>query len=154
MMLKPHRLGALLLALSALPVVPSAVAAPAVPAPAPAAPAAAVPAAVPEGHTADQIGRFLVRFYGDHGPSDHDRRHHVSQVLQERQQVNTESDVLLCAQNEPQDIGIGPVTVAQAAGVGWATVTTHWGSDKTDTFTAYVRLDSRPIRIDDVICAG
>ncbi|WP_240803604.1 hypothetical protein [Streptomyces sp. A0592] len=144
MMLKPYRLAALLLALSALPAVPSAVA----------APAPAVPAAAPEGHTADQIGRFLVRFYGEHGPSDHDRRHHVSQVLLERQRTTAESDVLLCAQNEPQDIAIGPVTVAQAAGVGWATVTTHWGSDRTDTFTAYVRLDSRPIRIDDVICAG
>ncbi|MCX5588685.1 hypothetical protein ACFV0H_03980 [Streptomyces erythrochromogenes] len=146
MMLKPHRLGALLLALSALPAVPCAPAAVAAP--------AAAPAAAPEGHTADQIGRFLVRFYGEHGPSDHDRRHHVSQVLLERQQTTAESDVLLCAQNEPQAIAIGPVTVAQAAGVGWATVTTHWGSDKTDTFTAYVRLDSRPIRIDDVICAG
>ncbi|MFE5488537.1 hypothetical protein ACIRS3_16065 [Streptomyces virginiae] len=150
MMLKPYSLGALLLTLSALPV---AAPAPAVAAPAAAVPAAVVPAAVPEGHTADQIGRFLTRFYGKHGPSAHDRRHHVSQVLLERQ-ANTQSDVLLCAQNEPQDIGIGPVTVAQAAGVGWATVTTHWGADKTDTFTAYVRLDSKPIRIDDVICAG
>ncbi|MFJ7779108.1 hypothetical protein [Streptomyces yangpuensis] len=145
MMLKPYGLGALLLALPALPVMP--------PAPAVAVPVAAV-AAAPEGHTADQIGRFLVRFYGEHGPSDHDRRHHISQVLLDRQLTNTESDVLLCAQNEPQDIGVGPVTVAQAAGVGWATVTTHWGSDKTDTFTAYVRLDSQPIRIDDVICFG
>ncbi|MET9636890.1 MULTISPECIES: hypothetical protein [Streptomyces] len=150
MMLKPHSLGALLLTLSALPVMAPA---PAVAAPAVAAPAVAVPAAAPEGHTADQIGRFLARFYGKHGPSAHDRRHHVSQVLLERQ-TNTQSDVLLCAQNEPQDIGIGPVTVAQAAGVGWATVTTHWGADETDTFTAYVRLDSRPILIDDVICAG
>ncbi|MER7732890.1 hypothetical protein ABTX80_18590 [Streptomyces erythrochromogenes] len=149
MILKPYRLGALLLALSALPALPSA---PAVAAPAPAA--AAVSAAAPQGHTADQIGRFLARFYGEHGPSAHDRRHHVSQVLQERQQTHTESDVLLCAQNAPHDIGIGPVTVAEAAGVGWATVTTHWGTDKTDTFTAYVRLDSRPIRVDDVICAG
>ncbi|MFI8451921.1 hypothetical protein [Streptomyces erythrochromogenes] len=147
MMLKPYRLGALLLALSALSALPAVPSASAVA-------AHAVPAAAPEGHTADQIGRFLVRFYGEHGPSDHDRRHHVSQVLQERQQTTTESDVLLCAQNEPRDIAVGPVTVAQAAGVGWATVTTHWASDKTDTFTAYVRLDSRPIRIDDVICAG
>ncbi|MFB7807252.1 hypothetical protein [Streptomyces virginiae] len=150
MMLKPYSLGALLLTLSALPVTAPA---PAVAAPAAAVPAAVVPAATPEGHTADQIGRFLARFYGKHGPSEHDRRHHVSQVLVERQ-TNTQSDVLLCTQNEPQDIGIGPVTVAQAAGVGWATVTTHWGADKTDTFTAYVRLDSKPIRIDDVICAG
>ncbi|MFD5619678.1 hypothetical protein [Streptomyces yangpuensis] len=141
MMLKSYGLGALLLALPALPVMP----------PAP-APAVATPA--PEGHTADQIGRFLVRFYGEHGPSDHDRRHHISEVLQDRQLTNAESDVLLCARSEPQDIGVGPVTVAQAAGVGWATVTTHWGSDKTDTFTAYVRLDSQPIRVDDVICAG
>ncbi|MFC9582274.1 hypothetical protein ACFVJ8_05430 [Streptomyces yangpuensis] len=146
MMLKSYGLGALLLALPTLPVLPPA----STPAPAVAVPAAAAP----EGHTADQIGRFLVRFYGKHGPSDHDRRHHISQVLQDRQLTNTESDVLLCAQNEPLDIGVGPVTVAQAAGVGWATVTTHWGADRTDTFTAYVRLDSKPIRVDDVICAG
>ncbi|MEU4353839.1 hypothetical protein [Streptomyces virginiae] len=147
MMLKPYSLGALLLlTLSALPVMaPSAVAVPAA--------AAVAPAASPEGHTADQIGRFLARFYGKHGPSAHDRRHHVSQVLLERQ-TTTQSDVLLCAQNEPQDIGIGPVTVAQAAGIGWATVTTHWAADETDTFTVYVRLDSKPIRVDDVICAG
>ncbi|MFD6225582.1 hypothetical protein ACFWFZ_01655 [Streptomyces sp. NPDC060232] len=152
MMLKPHSLGALLLTLSALPVMaPAPAVAFADPGPAAAAPVA--PAAAPGGHTADQIGRFLARFYRTHGPSAHDRRHHVSQVLLERQ-ATTQSDVLLCAQNEPRDIGIGPVTVAQAAGVGWATVTTHWDADRTDTFTAYVRLDSKPIRIDDVICAG
>ncbi|MGW6781364.1 MULTISPECIES: hypothetical protein [unclassified Streptomyces] len=156
MMLKPPGLGALLLALSALPVTAPApaLAAPAVATPAAAAvTAAGASAAAPRAHTADQIGRFLARFYGKHGPSAHDRRHHVSQVLLERQ-ANTQSDVLLCAQNEPLDIGIGPVTVAQAAAVGWATVTTHWEGDRTDTFTAYVRLDSKPIRIDDVICAG
>ncbi|MEJ8645805.1 hypothetical protein WKI68_40510 [Streptomyces sp. MS1.HAVA.3] len=106
------------------------------------------------GHTADQIGRFLAGFYGDHGPSAHDREHRVSQVLKDRQQENADADVLLCAQNKPHAIGIGPVTVAQSAAVGWATVTTHWAAGDTDTFTAYVRLDSRPIRVDDVICAG
>ncbi|WP_234327616.1 hypothetical protein [Streptomyces sp. NRRL F-2664] len=145
MMLKPYSLGALLLTSLALPLVP--------PVPAVAAPAAVAPAAAPAGHTADQISRFLVRFYGKHGPSAHARRHHVSQVLLERQ-TNTLSDVLLCAQDRPQDIGIGPVTVAQAAGVGWATVTTHWAADRTDTFTVYVRLDTRPLRVEDVICAG
>ncbi len=140
-MLKPYRLGALLLALLAPPVISPA-------------PALAAPAATGQGHTADQIGRFLAGFYGDHGPSAHDREHRVSQVLKDRQRENADADVLLCAENEPQDIGIGPVTVAQTAAVGWATITTHWSAGDTDTFTAYVRLDSRPIRLDDVICAG
>ncbi|MFG2990372.1 hypothetical protein ACGFZK_13955 [Streptomyces sp. NPDC048257] len=141
MMLNPYRLGALLLTLLALPVMPSA-------------PALAAPAAAVKGHTAAQIEDFLTGFYGDHGPSVQDREDYVSQILKERQQVNEEVDVLLCAQNEPQDISIGPVTVAKTASVGWATVTTHWASGDTDTFTAYVRLDSQPIRLDDVICAG
>ncbi|MFK0012444.1 hypothetical protein [Streptomyces sp. NPDC091027] len=145
MNLTPRTLGALLLAGLALPALAPA-------------PALAAPAAFREGHTAAEIGRFLTRFYGDHGPSAHDRRHHVSQVLKDRQRENAGSDVLLCVQERPQerpqDIGVGPVTVAQSAGVGWATVTTHWGGDRTDTFTAYVRLDTRPIRVDDVICAG
>ncbi|MGW6978923.1 hypothetical protein ACWGE1_05660 [Streptomyces sp. NPDC054932] len=141
MMLKPHRLAALLPALLALPVMPCV-------------PAVAAPAAAVRGHTAAQISDFLTGFYGDHGPSTYNRENRVSPVLKERQQENEEVDVLLCAQNEPQDISIGPVTVAQAAAVGWATVTTHWASGTTDTFTAYVRLDSKPIRLDDVICAG
>ncbi|WSJ63903.1 hypothetical protein OG756_04190 [Streptomyces sp. NBC_01310] len=147
-MLKPYRLGALLLALLAPPVIFPA---PALAAP---APAPAAPAATAGRHTADQIGRFLAGFYGDHGPSAHDREHRVSQVLKDRQQENADADVLLCAQNKPHAIGIGAVTVAQSARVGWATVTTHWAAGDTDTFTAYVRLDSRPIRVDDVICAG
>ncbi|MFJ8014451.1 hypothetical protein [Streptomyces sp. NPDC096339] len=114
----------------------------------------AVPAAARGGHTAAEITRFLSEFYGDHGPSDDGRENQVSQVLKDKQKEDTDADVLLCAENEPEDIGIGPVTVAQAAGIGWATVTTHWGSETTDTFTAYVRLDSQPIRLDDVICAG
>ncbi|MEU7599645.1 hypothetical protein [Streptomyces sp. NPDC041003] len=149
MMLKPYSLGALLLTLLALPAL-SSVPAHAAPAPTP----AVAPVPIAEGHTADQISRFLATFYGAHGPSPDDREQHVSQVLKDRQKVNTDSDVLLCSQNAPQNIGIGPVTVAQAAGVGWATVTTHWAGGVTDTFTAYVRLDSKPIRLDDVICAG
>ncbi|WP_405532725.1 hypothetical protein OG592_35600 [Streptomyces avidinii] len=147
MMLKPYRLGALLLTLLALPVMPSV--------PAFALAASAAPAAVAgKGHTAAQIGDFLIGFYGEHGPSAQDRETRVSQILKERQLLNEEVDVLLCAHDEPRDISIGPVTVAKTASVGWATVTTHWGSGDTDTFTAYVRLDSTPIRLDDVICAG
>lgn len=141
MMLKPYRTGAPLLTLLALLVMSSV-------------PALAAPGATGERHTAVQISRFLTEFYGDHGPSAHDREHRVSQVLKERQQDHAEADVLLCAQNEPQAISIGPVTLAQEAHVGWATVTTHWASGATDTFTAYVRLDSQPILLDDVICAG
>lgn len=143
MKLKPYSLGALLLTLlasatlSSVPVLAAPVATP-----------------VPVRHTADVIGRFLVGFYGDHGPSLHDRETRVSQLLKDKQQESLRADVLLCAQNEPQSIAVGPVTVAQSAGVGWATVTTHWEAGLTDTFTAYVLLDSEPIRVDDVICAG
>lgn len=132
--------GALLVPLLVLPVALSA-------------PAQARPAPHPP-HTAADIGGFLTDFYGDHGPSAPDREARVSQVLKDRQLASADADVLLCAQNEPRDISIGPVTVAQVAGIGWATVTTHWDAGVTDTFTAYVRLDSEPIHLDDVICAG
>lgn len=145
MKLKPYSLGALLLTLLASATLSS------VPVPALAAPVATP---VPVQHTADVIGRFLVGFYGDHGPSLRDRETRVSQLLKDKQKESLGADVLLCAQNEPQSIAVGPVTVAQSAGVGWATVTTHWEEGLTDTFTAYVRLDSEPIRVDDVICAG
>lgn len=157
MKLMPYSLAVLPLTLLALLAPPSAAA--------PADPVTA-PGAASQRHSAAEISRFLAAFYGDHGPSAYDREHRVSQVLQERQGASPGADVLLCAQNEPRAIGIGPVTVAPSAGVGWATVTTHWGADAdaeaeaaagadaTDTFTAYVRLDSRPIRLDDVICAG
>lgn len=143
MKLKPYSIGALLLTLLA-PATLSSV------------PALAAPVAspVPQRHTADVIGRFLAGFYGFHGPSLHDRETRVSQMLKDKQKESPNSDVLLCAQNEPQDIVVGPVTVAESAGVGWATVTTHWDAGLTDTFTVYVRLDSEPIRVDDVICAG
>ncbi|MFJ6795218.1 hypothetical protein [Streptomyces sp. NPDC091268] len=118
------------------------------------APAAAHPfPGHPPHHSAQQITRFLTSFYGQHGPSEPKRYLHVSQQLREKQERTPEYDVLLCAQNEPQRIEIGPVTVQEYAGVGSATVTTHWGEDGTRTFTAYVRLDSTPIELDDVICA-
>lgn len=104
-------------------------------------------------HTAPQISRFLTAFYGKHGPSRHHRDRHVSQQLKEKQERTPEYDVLLCAQNGPERIGIGPITVQEYAGVGSASVTTHWGSGEMRTFTAYVRLDSSPIAVDDVICA-
>lgn len=141
MKITPYSLGALLLTLLALPAPTPAVADPA-------------PVAARHRHTDVEIGSFLASFYGQHGPSPRDRDQRVSQQLKDKQAHSPDADVVLCAQNEPEDISIGPVTVAQAAGVGWATVTTHWGADSTDTFTAYVRLDSRPIKVDDVICAG
>ncbi|MEU8773703.1 hypothetical protein [Streptomyces sp. NPDC048606] len=108
-------------------------------------------------HTADDITRFLAGFYGTHGPRPEDRRLRTSQQIKDKQEgaPDPDFDVVLCARGaRPERIEVGPATVAQSAGVGWATVTTHWGDGVTDTFTAYVRLDSRPIQLDDVICAG
>ncbi|MEU6892594.1 hypothetical protein ABZ934_12520 [Streptomyces sp. NPDC046557] len=149
MKLTPRLPGALLLALTAF-VLPAAIAAPAL---ADAPPFGEITARAHR-HTAAQISGFLIGFYGHHGPSAHDRRHRVSQQLKDKQKNYPDSDVLLCARSKPNRITVGPATVAQNAGVGWATVTTHWDGGATDTFTAYVRLDSRPIRVDDVICAG
>ncbi|MFD6180477.1 hypothetical protein [Streptomyces goshikiensis] len=106
-------------------------------------------------HDAAEIRTFLTDFYGHHGPSEANRDDRISQALRDKQQ-HSDVDVLLCSRNTPEGIEVGSVTVAPGARVGWATVTTHWGGAdaRTDTFTAYVRLDSRPIRLDDVICAG
>ncbi|WP_030157860.1 hypothetical protein [Streptomyces sp. NRRL S-244] len=146
----PYSLGALLLTLLALSAPTPAIAA--------ADPADPAPVGARHRHTGSEISAFLTSFYGHHGPSARDRDQRVSQQLKEKQAHAPSSDVLLCAQkepsNEPWEIAVGPVTVAQSAGVGWATVTTHWGAGQPDTFTAYVRLDSRPIKLDDVICAG
>ncbi|MET9603665.1 hypothetical protein ABZZ17_01220 [Streptomyces sp. NPDC006512] len=141
----PYRPGALLLALlcASFPL-------------ASAAPATALAGPVPRHHhrhTAEDITRFLTGFYGDHGPSDQDRRRLVSRQLKHKQAHLPDTDVLLCSRSTPLHISVGTATVAQSAGVGWATVTTHWAEGTTD-FTAYVRLDSRPIELDDVICAG
>ncbi|MFJ7181708.1 hypothetical protein ACIQXA_36335 [Streptomyces massasporeus] len=76
----------------------------------------------------------------------------LSPQLKERVADNPESDVRLCAQNVPASIDSGPVTTAQSARAGWATVSTYrnGGSDKAD-FTAYVDLDAtRPVRLLDV----
>ncbi|MFJ7261200.1 hypothetical protein ACIQV2_13610 [Streptomyces globosus] len=144
MKLMPYGLGAALCALLVLPVAaPASASASADPGPAAAA-----------GHSPTAIGAFLIDFYGEHGPSERDRELRVSQHLKDRQAHSADLDVLLCARSAPRDIGIGPATVAPGAGIGWATVTTYWAGGGTDTFTAYVRLDSWPIRLDDVVCAG
>ncbi|MEU9002167.1 hypothetical protein [Streptomyces sp. NPDC048551] len=105
-------------------------------------------------HSAKEIERFLHSFYRQHGPTEQDRALRISQQLSEKQDRTPDFDELLCAQDLPRHITVGPATVLLTARVGWATVTTVWGSGKTDTFTAYVRLDSVPIQLDDVICAG
>ncbi|MGP3986012.1 hypothetical protein [Streptomyces sp. 3N207] len=104
-------------------------------------------------HTGPEIHRFLSWFYGDHGPSDSKREHFVSDFLKQKQAENPDHDVILCAQNTPQNIEVGPVTTAQSAGFGWATVTAYWADGTTSTFTAYVALDSHPIELHEVVCA-
>lgn len=117
------------------------------------APAAGTVRPDPDGrHTATEIHRFLTAFYGHHGPSDHAREHQVSDYLKDRVAHTPDYDLLLCAQNTPRQITVGPVTTAQSAGVGWATVTTFWGGGTRSSFTAYVGLDSRPIELQDVDC--
>ncbi|MEU8436481.1 hypothetical protein AB0F18_26965 [Streptomyces sp. NPDC029216] len=147
MTLTPHRSGALLLAaVSALfPLFASS------------APAAALADPQPRWahrHTTEEITRFLRSFYGSHGPSEQDRVHRVSQLLKDKQAHTPETDVLLCRPGTPESITVGQATAMPSAFVGWATVTTTWPFGATDTFTAYVRTDSRPIMLDDVICAG
>ncbi|WP_326686763.1 hypothetical protein [Streptomyces sp. NBC_01795] len=115
-------------------------------------PSASAPAAQGR-HTGPQIHRFLTWFYGDHGPTRQQRDKHVSAFLKGKQEQNPGYDVILCAQNTPRDIEVGPVTVGQSVGFGWATVTAYWGDGTTSTSTAYVALDSRPIELHDVVCA-
>lgn len=106
-------------------------------------------------YTAEQIHTFLVDFYGEHGPSDFARKYAVSKVFTDQVGTDPGYDVLLCAQNSPESIDVGPVTTAQSARVGWATITTHWGQGTTEaTFTAYVDLDATlPIQLLNVDCA-
>ncbi len=108
----------------------------------------------PDSHwTAAEIHRFLVGFYGKHGPSPWQREHQVAPDLKERAANTPDYDLLLCAQNTPQNISIGKVTTAQSARVGWATVTTHWGANDKRHFTAYVDLDAeKPLKLLDVSC--
>ena len=95
-------------------------------------------------------------FYREHGPGDFARTYGISPQFKEKVADNLEFDVLLCAQNIPASIDIGPVTTARSARVGWTTVSTYWngGSGKAD-FTAYVDLDAtRPIQLLDVDCGS
>lgn len=160
MTLTPHRSGALLLAaVSALfPLVASSVPAAALADPQPRPHGRHAPADPQtrwfHRHTTEEITRFLRNFYGSHGPSRQDRVQRVSQLLRDKQAHTPENDVLLCRPGTPQSITVGQATAMPSAFVGWATVTTTWPSGVTDTFTAYVRTDSRPITLDDVICAG
>ncbi|WP_151475703.1 hypothetical protein [Streptomyces albicerus] len=125
-------------------------------APASAAPASAASAVDPnDRYTAEEIHTFLEDFYGEHGPVDFARKYGISEHLKEKAAASEGFDVLLCAQNEPRYIDIGPVSTAQSAGVGYATVTAHWSEngEVTTTFTAYVGLDAtRPIQLQDTDC--
>ncbi|MBO3679382.1 hypothetical protein [Streptomyces sp. NEAU-YJ-81] len=118
-------------------------------------PASAAAQTDPNGrYTAEEIHHFLEGFYGNHGPRAWEREHLVSDQLKEEAAQTPGFDLLLCAQNQPEDIEVGEVTTAQSARVGWATITTHWGQEpETHTFTAYVDLDgSRPLQLLQVDC--
>ncbi|MFD4985757.1 hypothetical protein [Streptomyces sp. NPDC058374] len=114
--------------------------------------AAPAPAKAAERHTAEEIHAFLRWFYGGTGPSPWQRERWTSDYLKSKQAETADHDVLLCAQKEPLSIEVGPVTVAQSAGFGWATVTTSWTGGARQTLTAYVALDSDPIELHDVVC--
>ncbi|WEV27711.1 hypothetical protein OYE22_22905 [Streptomyces sp. 71268] len=105
-------------------------------------------------YDAKEVRHFLKGFYGNHGPSAWEREHLVTEELKEKAAQTPDYDLLLCAQNIPKAIDIGPVTTAQSAGVGWAPVTTHWGKGQdTQVFTAYVGLDaSKPMKLMDISC--
>ncbi|MGW7551282.1 hypothetical protein [Streptomyces rimosus] len=105
-------------------------------------------------YTAEEIRRFLVSFYGKHGPSAWQREHQVSAELKKKAAETPDYDLLLCAQNTPRNITVGKVTTAQSARVGWATITTYWSGNRKQSFTAYVDLDAtRPIELLDVSCS-
>ncbi|WP_030669661.1 hypothetical protein [Streptomyces rimosus] len=105
-------------------------------------------------YTADEIRRFLVSFYGKHGPNAWQREHQVSAELKKKAAETPDYDLLLCAQNTPRNVSVGKVTTAQSARVGWATVTTYWSGNRKQNFTAYVDLDAtRPIELLDVSCS-
>lgn len=105
-------------------------------------------------YNAEQVHHFLEGFYGNHGPRPWEREHLVDDHLKEKAAQTPGYDLLLCAQNTPEDIEVGPVTTAQSAGVGWAPVTTHWADGpEVQVFTAYVALDaSQPIKLTDISC--
>ncbi|MFH8788718.1 hypothetical protein [Streptomyces roseoverticillatus] len=115
---------------------------------------APVAAAQPKQYTAAQVRSFLVKFYGQHGPSASDRIHKVDAELRRRAAAAKGQDVLLCARSTPRHIVVGKVT-AEPSGMGWATVTTRWKAGPDKHLTAYVGLKgSLPLKLYDVTCDG
>lgn len=112
----------------------------------------------PEQYTAKQVSRFLTHFYGETGPTAWEREHRVSDDLRQRAaEAPPGFDLILCHSNtaDIDDIDVGPVTTAQSAGVGWATVFLDFGpGQETTAFTAYVDLNkAQPLELLDVDCA-
>lgn len=108
-----------------------------------------------EQYTAKQVSRFLTHFYGKTGPTAWEREHLVSEDLKQRAaEAPPGFDLIICHRNQPDDIDIGPVTTAQSAGVGWATVYLGFGPDQEiAAFTAYVDLNTaQPLKLLDVNC--
>lgn len=110
-----------------------------------------------EQYTAKQVSRFLTHFYGKTGPTAWEREHLVSDDLKQRAaEAPPGFDLILCHSNtaDIDDIDIGPVTTAQSAGVGWATVFLGFGPDQEiAAFTAFVDLDTaQPLKLLDVDC--
>ncbi|MDI2126726.1 hypothetical protein [Yinghuangia seranimata] len=109
----------------------------------------------PSQYTAKQVRHFLTHFYGNTGPTAWEREHLVSDDLKDRaEHAPPGFDLIICHSHRPKSIEIGPVTTAQSAGVGWATVFLGWGPhQEISAFTAYVDLDtSRPLKLLDVNC--
>ncbi|WP_424888415.1 hypothetical protein [Streptomyces sp. XH2] len=105
-------------------------------------------------YTAAQVHSFLVKFYGQHGPSASDRIHKVDAELRKRAAAAKGQDVLLCARGVPRHIVVGKVTT-EPSDMGWATVTTRWKSGPDKHLTAYVGLKgSLPMKLYDVTCDG
>ncbi|MBW1604294.1 hypothetical protein JJV70_19735 [Streptomyces sp. JJ66] len=105
-------------------------------------------------YNAEEIHHFLEGFYGNTGPRAWEREHLVGDDLKRRAEQTEDFDLLMCAQNTPEDIEVGEVTAAQSAGVGWATVRLSWGdSAEATAFTAYVELDGdKPLKLHEVAC--
>jgi hypothetical protein len=113
------------------------------------------PAPARHGYGVEAVHRFLVGFYGQHGPSRSARGHDVAAPLRARAARTTGYDLLLCAQNTPRAIDVGRVTTTPSGtGDARAVVTTHFaGQRSSSSFAAYVGLDAdRPMRLTDVVC--
>ncbi|WKU43369.1 hypothetical protein Q3V23_04330 [Streptomyces sp. VNUA116] len=113
---------------------------------------APVAAARAKYYTAAQVHSFLVKFYGQHGPSASDRINKVDAELRQKAAATKGQDVLLCARSAPRHIVVGKVT-AEPSGMGWAPVTTRWKAGPDKHLTAYVGLKgSLPMKLYDVTC--